>query len=165
LARLNSSYGFLMSNQLLHDRAEISDVCRRVGWCMDQCAWDQLPDLFAEEVLLDYSSLTGVQPTAVPRKEMIEAWRRNREGLAATQHMISNQLVTVEGDVAKASAMFQATQYLPNPYGGPLWRLGGEYRYRLLRTADGWRISALTMIIGWAEGNRHIRDLAREARG
>jgi ketosteroid isomerase-like protein len=154
-----------MSNQLLGDRAEISDVCRRVGWCMDRCAWDEMADLFTDEIVLDYSSLTGVEATAVPRAEMIAAWRRNREGLAATQHMISNQLVTVEGDTATATAMFQATQFLPNPHGGPLWRLGGEYHYRLLRSADGWRISALTMIVGWADGNRHIRDLAREVSG
>jgi hypothetical protein len=132
---------------------------------MDQCAWGQMSDLFTDKVVLDYSSLTGGQPATVSREEMIEAWRRNREGLTATQHMISNQLVTVNGEAATAAAMFQATQYLPNPYGGPLWRLGGEYRYRLLRAADAWRISELTMIIHWADGNRHIRDLAREASG
>jgi hypothetical protein len=136
-----------------------------MGWYMDQGAWEQISDLFTDEVLLDYSSLTGEPATTVPRQKMIETWRQSLEGYAAAQHMISNQLVTVDGDSATSTAMFLATHFLPNPHGGPLWTLGGEYHYRLLRTADGWRITALTMIIGWADGNRHIRDLAREASG
>ncbi len=56
--------------------------------------------------------------------------------------------------------MFQATHLLPNPLGGPIWTLGGEYHYRLERRGETWRVSALTMKIIWADGNRHIRDLA-----
>jgi SnoaL-like domain len=152
-----------MDNQLLSDRAAIADLCRRVGWCLDHCAWNGLADLFTDEILLDYSSLTGVPGAPVKRGDMIRAWRRGREGLAASQHMISNQLVEIDGDSATATAMFQATQFLPNPHGAPLWRLGGDYGYRLERTAGGWRINALTMTVTWADGNRHIRELAREA--
>lgn len=154
-----------MSDQLLHDRAEISDVCRRVGWYMDRGSWDQLSTVFTDEVLLDYSSLTGEPATMIPSQKIIEGWRQSLSGYAAAQHMISNQLTTVEGDSATSTAMFLATHYLPNSDGGPIWTLGGEYHYGLVRTADGWRINALTMIIGWADGNRHVRDLAREASG
>ncbi|MFI9503721.1 nuclear transport factor 2 family protein [Nocardia sp. NPDC052566] len=154
-----------MTDQYLHDRAEISDICRRVGWYLDTCAWDDMTELFTDEVLLDYRSLTGQPAETISRDQIIQAWRRNREGLTATQHMISNQLVEVHGDTASATAMYQATQYLPNPHGGPLWRLGGEYHYRLVRESGRWRISALTMIMRWADGNRHIRDLARESAG
>ncbi|MCZ0997894.1 nuclear transport factor 2 family protein [Streptomyces mirabilis] len=152
-----------MTDQLLRDRYEIVELCTRMGWHLDHCQWDELVDLFTEEIRLDYTSLNGGEPVTLPRKDVIEKWRSNREGLAATQHLVSNQLVDVDGDTAVATAMFQATHLLPNDFGGPLWTLAGEYRYVLLRTADGWRITGLTMSIIWAEGNRNIRDLAVQA--
>jgi hypothetical protein len=144
----------------LQDRAEIIDLSVRMGWHLDHCEWDQLTDLFTDDVLLDYTSLNGGAPELTPRKDVVARWQGNREGLTATQHLLSNQLVTIDGDTATATAMFQATHLLPNPYGGPLWTLGGQYRYGLTRGAFGWRISALAMSIIWADGNRNIRDLA-----
>ncbi|MFJ8982402.1 nuclear transport factor 2 family protein [Streptomyces sp. NPDC102282] len=152
-----------MTDQHLHDRYEIVELCTRMGWHLDHCQWEQLVSLFTDDIRLDYTSLNGGEPVTLPRKDVIEKWRSNREGLAATQHLVSNQLVDVDGDSAEATAMFQATHLLPNQFGGPLWTLAGEYRYGLLRTPDGWRISALTMSIIWAEGNRNIRDLAAQA--
>ncbi|WP_326655761.1 nuclear transport factor 2 family protein [Streptomyces anthocyanicus] len=146
--------------QQLRDRYAIIELCTRMAWHLDHCEWDQLVDLFTDEIRLDYTSLNGGEPVTLPRKDVIGKWRSNREGLQATQHLLSNHLVTVDGATAHTTAMFQATHLLPNPFGGPTWTLGGEYRYGLMRTADGWRISALTMNILWADGNRHIRDLA-----
>ncbi|MEE1784160.1 nuclear transport factor 2 family protein [Streptomyces sp. SP17BM10] len=147
----------------LRDRNEIIELCARMGWHLDHCEWDELADLFTDEISLDYTSLNGGEPVTLPREDVIAKWRGNREGLTATQHLIANQLVDVDGDGATATAMFQATHLLPNRFGAPTWTLGGEYRYRLTRTAGGWRISALAMAIIWADGNRNIRDLAVQA--
>ncbi|GAA4785917.1 nuclear transport factor 2 family protein [Streptomyces ziwulingensis] len=152
-----------MTDQHLRDRHDIVELCTRMGWHLDHCQWDRLTDLFTDDIRLDYTSLNGGEPVVLSRKDVIAKWRGNREGLAATQHLISNQLVEVDGDRAAATAMFQATHLLPNQLGGPLWTLAGEYRYGLLRTPDGWRIEALTMSVIWAEGNRNIRDLAVQA--
>lgn len=149
-----------MDDQTLRDRLDIIESCARMAWHLDHCEWDALIELFTDEVELDYSSLNGGDPVTVSRKDMVEKWRSNREGLTATQHLVSNQIVEPNGDRATATSMFQATHLLPNPYGGPTWTLGGKYRYGLARTPDGWRINALAMSILWAEGNRHIRDLA-----
>jgi hypothetical protein len=153
-----------MSDELIHDHTAIVALTVRMGWFLDHCQWDALPDLFTEEVLVDYSSLNGGEPAPVQVKDLIERWRSNRAGLSATQHLVSNQIVSVSDDrsTATATAMFQATHVLPNPYGGPIWTLGGEYRYGLVQTAAGWRIGGLAMSIIWADGNRHIRDLAAE---
>jgi SnoaL-like domain len=154
----------VITEGLLRDRAEISEMPARMAWGLDHCEWSGMVELFTEEVRVDYTSLNGGEPMMVPRKDLIEKWRGNREGLAATQHMVSNQLVDVTGDTAVVTAMFQATHVLPNPYGGPTWTLGGRYTYGLIRQPEGWRINSITMNIMWAEGNRHIRDLALESR-
>lgn len=142
------------------DRTEVVELTLRMAWHLDHCEWDSLVSLFTDEVLLDYTSLNGGEPVHVPRPDVIAKWRSNRSGLKATQHLLGNHIVTLDGDTATATAMFQATHSLPNDFGGPLWTLGGEYRYGFVRTEEGWRISALTMNILWADGNRNIRDLA-----
>ncbi|MCO6004066.1 nuclear transport factor 2 family protein [Actinoallomurus purpureus] len=151
-----------MDDQSLRDRFEIIEICTRMAWHLDHCDWEPLLELFTDDVSLDYSSLNGGEPQIVSRKDMVEKWRGNREGLTATQHLVSNQLVSVDGNTGTATAMFQATHLLPNPYGAPTWTLGGEYRYGLIRTEGGWRINALAMTIIWADGNRNIRDLATQ---
>ncbi|MFF0628062.1 nuclear transport factor 2 family protein [Streptomyces sp. NPDC004296] len=78
--------------------------------------------------------------------------------LASTQHLITNHLVRISGDTAVATADFQATHLLPNALGGPLWTLGGHYRFTLRRTPAGWRIDGLTMTADWADGNRQIME-------
>ncbi len=153
-----------MNDQLTRDRLEIVELCVRMGWHLDHCEWDRLLELFTDEISLDYTSLNGGEVIELPRKDVIEKWRTNREGLTATQHLIANQVVNLDGDEATATAMFQATHLLPNPYGAPTWTLGGRYRYGLIRTEAGWRICSLAMSIIWADGNRHIRDLALESR-
>lgn len=69
-------------------------------------------------------------------------------------------MVEVDGDRAVATAQFQATHILPNPHGGPVWTLGGHYRFGLVRDDGGWRIDALTMTATWATGNQQIMTLA-----
>ena len=152
-----------MSDQSLRDRIDVIDVCRRMAWYMDEHSWPALQNLFTDKVILDYTSLSGGEPSSVSREELIETWRRSLSGYDAVQHLVSNETVELDGDRAKAAAMFIATHLLPNPHGGPLWTVGGEYRYRLLRTGSGWRITELAMRIAWSDGNRHIRDLAQAA--
>lgn len=47
------------------ERDLIIETTIRVAWYADRRLWDEIPNLFAEEVLLDYTSLTGGAPTLV----------------------------------------------------------------------------------------------------
>ncbi|SFW78697.1 nuclear transport factor 2 family protein [Amycolatopsis australiensis] len=141
-------------------RQELVDLTVSLAWHLDHEQWDELPELFTERVLLDYTSLNGGAPTLVPRADMIAKWRTNRTPLKATQHLLGNHLVTRTGETtAVATAMFQATHLLPNDQGGPLWTLGGEYAYSFVDADGTWLIDGLTMKLLWADGNRNIRDL------
>ncbi|MFH8386523.1 nuclear transport factor 2 family protein [Kitasatospora sp. NPDC018058] len=143
----------------LRDRLDIVDVCTRMCWHTDKREWDRLrTEVFADELLVDYTSLNGGEPAELAASDLITAWRNLLCGLTATQHLLTNHLVRTEGDTAVATADFQATHLLPNALGGPLWTLGGHYRFTLRRTAAGWRIDGLTMTAVWAEGNRQILE-------
>lgn len=138
------------------DRLDIIETCTRMGWYIDQREWESLGDVFSDEVKLDYTSLNGGEPGTVTSKELVTAWSGLLGNFAATQHLLSNFLVDVQGDTAVTTAMFQATHRMPNEHGGPLWTLGGTYRIDLERTPGGWRINGIVMTTTWADGNQHL---------
>jgi hypothetical protein len=144
------------------DKLEIIEICTRLAWHADRREWDELASVFAPRVLLDYTSLNGGEPATLTPQQIVAGWSQALNGFDATQHLITNHLVTVSGDEAVCAAMFQATHRLANPHGSPLWTLGGQYRFDLVRTAGGWRIAGLVMAATWAEGNQQLAALATE---
>lgn len=149
----------MMSTQLT-DRDQIVEVCIRVGWYADHRAWERYDEVFTDPVRLDYTSLAGGQPAELSRQAIVDSLRATLGGLDATQHLQGNHLVDIVGDHATCTACFQATHILPNAHGSPRWTLGGDYRFELTRTADGWRINSMTMTAVWADGNQQIMTIA-----
>ena len=142
------------------DRFDIIDTTVRMAWHADRREWDSLNDVLAPRVRLDYTSLNGGEAATVERGDITAAWRNGLGGLTATQHLVSNHLVAIDGDQATCTAAFQATHVLANPLGEPTWTLGGHYRFELTLTSVGWRIAAVTMTADWATGNQQIMTLA-----
>ena len=142
------------------ERLEVIETCTRMAHHADRREWDRLVEIFADEVRLDYTSLQGGEPATVAREQLVDGWREALGGLAATQHLITNHLVEVDGERAVCLADFQATHLYPNPHGDPSWTLGGRYRFELRRLGSAWRLAALTMTAVWARGNQQIMSLA-----
>lgn len=145
----------------LADRAAITDIVTRFGWRLDRRDWAGLKALFTDVVRTDYTALWGGEPQEASVDELLAtdrqgSWRRTMDGLEATQHLITNILVTVDGDTATATANVVGVHRLTNPHGGPLWTVGGTYEFVLTRTADGWRIRAITQGITWVDGNQQV---------
>jgi hypothetical protein len=160
----------------LADRLDITDTVVRMGWFLDRRDWDGLRGLFTERVYTDYTALWGGKPQEAGVDDLLStsaqgSWRRTMDGLEATQHLITNVLVTVSSessespDEARATANVLGVHRLANPHGSPLWTVGGTYDFRLVRTAAGWRIRAITYDISWVEGNQQVlfRAAARSA--
>lgn len=144
----------------VEDRMAIIETCTRMAWHTDQREWEQVEQVFADEVTLDYTSLNGGQPVTLTPAQVVAAWSGALGGFDATQHLVTNHLVTMTGDAAACTASFQATHRLANPFGAPLWTLGGTYRFDLVRVADAWKISGVVMTAAWADGNKDLLMLA-----
>ncbi|NBE52668.1 nuclear transport factor 2 family protein [Streptomyces boluensis] len=144
----------------MDDRYAIIETCDRMGWHTDRREWDEAATLFADKVVLDYTSLVGGEPTTETPTEIVESWALVLDGYETSQHLMTNHRVTLDGDTAECTASYQATHRLENLFGGPLWRVGGTYRFHLRRSGDVWKIDALTMQMLWAEGNQGLMDLA-----
>jgi hypothetical protein len=142
------------------DRLEIVELSSAMGLLVDAREWDALEQLFADPVDVDYTSLQGGDPQTMRPGDLIAGWQQVLDHLDATQHLISDHVVTVDGDRATCAANVQGTHVLANATGGPLWTVGGRYDFGLSHTREGWRISALSLTVRWATGNRHIMRLA-----
>ena len=104
------------------DVQSIVDVCVRYAYALDNHDWDQLRGCFTPEVTSQYhgvGTLTGY--------DAIEALcRRALEGLTASQHLLGNHLVHVDGDSARATCYFQAQHVQDGLDGGPNFTVAGR---------------------------------------
>ncbi|MFF7339715.1 nuclear transport factor 2 family protein [Streptomyces sp. NPDC008163] len=130
-----------------------TETCTRMAVQADRREWDQLGTLFADKVLLDYTSLNGGEPVHLRPKEITDAWTATLSGYDSTQHLLANQLVDLAGDRAVCTASFQATHRLAAAHGASLWTLGGDYRWELVRSGDSWLIDTVVMTATWGDGN------------
>jgi ketosteroid isomerase-like protein len=146
------------------ERLAVVDVATRMAWHADMREWDRLTDVFAEQVILDYTALAGGEPQVLAPEQIAAAWRQTLGNLDSTQHVISNHLVRWEADgTATVTAHFVATHSLANSDGADLWLLGGHYLWRLRKLSRAWKIERVTMTPTWTSGNANIMALAAQA--
>jgi 3-phenylpropionate/cinnamic acid dioxygenase small subunit len=136
---------------IMERRLDVIDTCTRMAWHADQREWDELAEVFAEQVALDYTSLNGGEPATLTPAQIVDGWRTGLGVYTATQHLLTNHLVALDGDSAVCTAAFQATHRKSDD---SLWTLGGTYRFDLVRTSEGWRITGVVMSAVWSDGER-----------
>ena len=149
--------------QQLLDRMEITDLVNRVAVAVDSRDWEGVRSCFADEVEVDYTSLNGGAPATVRADDLVAGWRGGLSGFEATQHIVTNHVIAIEGDEATCRAYVHATHLLAARFGDPLWKVAGSYTYRLQRTPVGWKARAMTFSATWGEGNRKLPELAAQA--
>ncbi|MFE1309599.1 nuclear transport factor 2 family protein [Streptomyces sp. NPDC058755] len=144
----------------LQDCHDIIETGTRMMWSVDTRDWAALPGLLGDKVVHDFTSIYGGEPQLLAAAEVTGMWSKLIGAFDATQHLLGNHLVTVDGDRGVLTASFQSTHRLANPYGSPQWTLYGTYRFGLARTSTGWKIDEIVMTAGWGEGNKDILTLA-----
>src|SRR5258708_3913138 len=118
---------------------------------VDDCTFEKLPEVFAEDAVLDYSSLG---PTVQGRRTKMQGVQEFIDSLTATMagrgpgltHFMTNHLMEVQG--AEADTVSH-NHVLNIPQ-------GGHYTSHARRTAQGWRIDRFPF------QNRLFQDMARK---
>jgi hypothetical protein len=119
---------------------------------LDDRDWARLRTCFTPDAYGDYAGIGALHGyEAVER-----ACRHALEPLAASQHLLGNHAVTVDGDEARASCYFQAQHVRPGTPGGGTYVVAGTYRDRMVRTPEGWRIAERRLSVTWTEGNAAV---------
>ncbi|GAA2469227.1 nuclear transport factor 2 family protein [Winogradskya humida] len=121
-----------------------ADVLYRVARAMDTRDWDLLAACYAPDAQGDYTNAS-----ADGRAAIVASTRGFLSLLDATQHLLGNVEVTLDGDTATTHATFIAQHVR----GGSQFLLGGNYDDTLRRTADGWQITNRRIRGIWSNGD------------
>lgn len=144
--------------------ADYQEVVRRryeYALGIDTRDWALHRSIFTDTITMDFSSYSDTPAATLSADDWVTGLKPLFTGLDATQHVMTNPLVDVDGDTARLRMYMQAEHFLNDGAGTPDFAIGGYYDDRLERTADGWRINAVTLNVFWSRGNRHIMEVAR----
>ncbi len=142
--------------QELFDREAIKEVRAHFAQALDFKDWTLFESLLLEELDTDYADF-GIPAQKMRREDLLKIFQRglSREGIR-TQHIISNFRITITGDTAQCISHFLGQHYIQGFEGGDEFFLKAQYTDQLVRTEDGWKISALTFTIFYTYGNPAI---------
>jgi hypothetical protein len=146
------------------DRLAVHDVMHRYALAIDTKNWPLLETVFAERITADFRSFGNKQVFEGAAAEWIETVRSTIQGMDATQHTLSNHLYAIDGDRARGTTYIRALHVCKNEWGGDTYTVGGHYAVEMIRTPEGWRITAYTLHVTWHDGDRHVlRSAMRKA--
>lgn len=114
------------------DRRLIVDQLYEIAWILDHKQWERLGEVFTA-----YAEGYGQLGLPAITANTI----RYLGNCGPTQHLTSNERVTVDGDHATSTSYIRA--FHQSARGRPVqhWDFLGTYYDTWLRTAEGWRIT------------------------
>jgi hypothetical protein len=122
--------------QSLFDERSIIRRLSRFARIADAKSFDELGDVFAEDLTFDYGSGRDEHGLDALR----ELLSRHLDGCGGTQHLIGSVIVDFDGDRAVSRAYVQARHQGRDELVGPVFDSNGEYVDRWERLSKGWRI-------------------------
>lgn len=137
------------------DRQAVIDLTIAYAWAIDAHDWDALRDIF----LPDATALLVDERVGID--SIIERIRTALTPLDASQHLIGNHQVRLNGDTATCRCYLQAQHVRRAAEGGPNFIVAGRYEDEMVRTPAGWRIRRRVLVRTWTEGNPNVVRAAR----
>jgi hypothetical protein len=142
----------------MSDREDIIETINFYGLAMDTRRWDLFDRIFAVDVDADYG------PTShwTDRESFTRDFGTFHELFDATQHVMTNHLVTIQAASAH-SHTYGAWRLVRHAAGEPpLWDGTGYYDDVWERTAHGWRIVRRTCRVVYWTGNPRVQCPTRD---
>ena len=134
------------------DQAAVTTIVESVGALADRGEFEALARLFAEEFILDYSSLNGQPARTMQPLALMAEWASVLPGFDRTRHALSNITVDVSGTAATARAEVVASHWLDDAF----WLVAGHYDYEFAKSGGQWAITSMTFTLESEEGSRDI---------
>ncbi len=116
---------------------------------IDSKQWKVAEAKFADEVFVDYSSLSSQPGSIVKASELVGGWQ-NLLANVSTHHMLSNFDIAIDGEQAEAFSHVYASH---TAEGIDYWDAYGRYHHKLDRINDQWKITSMTLIMHGQKGN------------
>lgn len=142
------------------DFMAVCDLKYRYATGIDTRDWDLYRSIFADTVDIDFSSYSGRPASSMAADDWVAGVQPLFSGLDATQHSMSNPRVEVDGERATLDMYMQAEHFLDHGDPDSWFTIGGFYRDRAVRTAEGWRLAAVTLTVFWRRGDYAVMERA-----
>jgi len=134
------------------DQMEVIDVLNRYATACDSRDWGLFDRVFTPDVETEY----GGPNSFSNRKDTVEMIQGMLGGCGPTQHLLGNFRITLNDDTADSVCSVRAFHAGIGQAEGKTLEVWAEYRDRLVRTAEGWRIAKRTMVNTWVEGSFEV---------
>jgi 3-phenylpropionate/cinnamic acid dioxygenase small subunit len=141
----------------LADRAAIVDLCVRNARSLDRRDWATLATCFVPDVHVEFEGMDPIEDVG----RLVAVCRAALEPLSASQHLLGNHHVELDGDVATGECYVHAQHVRAELAPADKLVVAGTYRDRFVRRAEGWRIAERRLVISWVQGNTAVLDTAR----
>jgi hypothetical protein len=138
-----------MSIEVARDKVAIQDVIVSHGLFADCREFAAIKNCVTPDATYDYSSCFGEDFKCVRLSDFLEGDDVFFLGFDATQHMITNFVIQLDGDRASARSHVRATHRIDQA----IYVMGGLYRHELARVGSDWKISATTFEQTFTEGD------------
>jgi len=124
----------------------------------DEHNWQKVHDAMADEVLLDYASLSGSPAAMLTSNQIVEAWKGFLPGFDKTHHQLSGFHVIQNGDTAIVHFNGKADHFIDED----IWTVEGTYDSILSKANNRWRVTELKLNLKNQSGNFNLPALAAQ---
>jgi SnoaL-like domain len=128
------------------DKEQITDIITNVSLFQDLKQWERLESYFVKQPFVDNKALSGEMPAIIPKKRLIDGWRREIGSyFYATRHFVRRLAVRmVSSRRAKVSTSVEHIHYVADRGDRYAWTVRGTIDYILVKTSTGsWKISQM----------------------
>ena len=127
-------------SDVIEAKIAIRETLYRYSLMVDRRRWELIDAVFTEDATIDYTSV-GWGATRGPHREQLRWLDEMLKPWPMNLHLISHEIIQVEGDRANSSCCFNAPMGRKDEKGVSTFLTNaGYYHDELVRTAAGWRI-------------------------
>ncbi|MBD3321071.1 MAG: alpha/beta fold hydrolase, partial [Chitinivibrionales bacterium] len=131
------------------EKDEVKQVIVQMVNAIDKKEWGAAVHAFEQEVLVDYSSLSGQPGKKVKAAALVGGWEKQLSNVR-THHMLGNFDITIDGGNADVWSHVYAS-HVSGKAG--YWDAFGRYHHILKKRNGEWKISKMTLIMHGQKGN------------
>jgi hypothetical protein len=125
---------------------------------VDRRNWPGVKAAMAQNVELDFSSLSGNPPSIQSSDSIVSAWRNFLPGFDSTRHQLTDFKVTQTGDNAIVTYHGLANHYLDKD----IWTVEANYESQLTKINGAWLLSKHKLSLIKQSGNTDLPSKAAE---
>jgi hypothetical protein len=139
----------------------VNQMLTKLYIATDNKDWEGLEAIFADKVLLDYSSFGAGEPVILTPQQIIGSWKGMLPGFKFTHHQLGNFITKVNGNKAEVFCYGTATHYLEHNEGN-IWTVVGSYNLELKKEKEIWKVNSMKFNFKYQDGNTKLPEKAMQ---